>query len=429
MAKPGFSVTEIENIINRFEEINASNGNLIGFSEIKSALIPEDQTIERFRNLIIPILRKRGINITLNGTQFYYTKENEKVSNMETNSNRTKLHHTYVAPLFYRDLLTSVLMNDNPLFQGPPGCGKSITAENIGWELADTVFKRPDYKVTRLSLGGYFNPADLIGEMLLLDSPHGKGVVTNYIYGHLTEAAEKGYMLICDEVDCMSPEANSAFQRITETDGRIVIKTEKGSVEIKKHPQYRLIFTSNTHLTGDPSGMFGGAQVQNAAFRDRIQTTFEFDYMPSYEVQILLKDYKMPPKVCEMLYGTISGGIAPDKGLVNVLRAACKDGTIQAHLSMRTIMEFARHYKSYNGSDINKSHSWHKSMYYCFISKFPPQYRKQILEIIQTVCGSELVPTTDKKEIERHTDYLKKNGFFPLADTYLPEELKGVHGY
>ena len=54
---------------------------------------------------------------------------------------------------------------------------------------------------------------------------------------------------------------------------------------------------------------------------------------------------------------------------------------------------------------------------------------EHILETIQTVCGTELVPTLDRKEIEKHTDYLKRNGFFPLADTYLPEELKGIRGH
>lgn len=426
MAKPKYSPHETTGIAGYIK----SNGlTEFEFDHIKGMLATGDQTPERFRNLIIPQLLKLGIKISLDGQKVKVESMPQNNGNetmqAELESNKTKLTHQYVAPINYLDFFTAILMGDNALFYGPPGCGKSLTAEFIGHEMGKDIFKRNDYRVMRLSLGGYFNPADLTGEMLLMDSPHGTGVITKYIYGHLTEAVEKGYMLICDEVDCMSPEANSAFQRITETDGRVIVKTERGPVEIKKHPHYRLVFTSNTLLTGDPSGMFSGAQVQNSAFKDRINSIFEFDYQPMVERNILLKEYKLPAKVCEVLYGP--NGTDPTKGIVNLIRAACKAGTIQAHLSMRTLVEVAKHYRAFNGRDKNKSHSWHKSMFYCFVSKFPPQYHGQILGMIRQACGEELVPSINKPEIEKHNDYLKRNGFFPTEETYLPEELKALY--
>jgi hypothetical protein len=425
MAKPKYSPNETVEIAGYIKTNGLTE---IDFDHIKGFLASSDQTIERFKNLIVPQLFKLGIKVSIKGNMIKVESNSQNGNEpmkAESESNETRLTHQYVAPTNYLDCLTAILMGDNALFHGPPGCGKSLTAERIGHELGTEVFKRKDYKVGRLSLGGYFNPADLTGEMLLMDSPTGNGVVTQYIYGHLTEAVEKGYMLICDEVDCMSPEANSAFQRITETDGRVIIKTERGPVEIKKHPHYRLVFTSNTVLTGDPTGMFSGAQVQNSAFKDRINSIFEFDYMPMVERGILAKNYKLPTKVCEVLYGP--NGTDPTKGIVNLIRAACKAGTIQAHLSMRTIVEVAKHYRAFNGKDVNKCHSWHKSMYYCFISKFPPQYQNTILGMIRQAVGEELVPTIDKREIEKHTDYLKRNGFFPTEDTYMPEELKALY--
>ncbi len=399
------------------------------FADIKPFLSNADPTLERFRNLIAPEIRKKGIKVDIKGNTitFQHKEITQEMKPQEEISNKTKLEHAYVAPKFYKDLLISVIMGDHPLFNGPKGCGKSLTAEYLGHEIGKKAFHRTDYRVTRISLGGYFNPSDLIGETLLFDAPSGNGTITKFVLGHLAEAVKYGYMLICDEVDCMSPEANSAFQRITETDGKVIIKTETGTLEIPKHPHYRLIFTSNTKMRGDSSGMFNGAQVQNSAFIDRIPITFEFDYMPEYEAIILKEQYKLPTVVCEMLYGSPAGTVQPT-GLVPMLREACKNGTIQDQLSMRTIMEFARHYRAFKGGDVDKCHSWHKSMEYCFVSKFPEQYHNVVKNTIKDVCGAELIPTSDRKIIDSHTAYLKAKGFFPTEETYLPQELKMLSG-
>ena len=420
MAKPKLTDYEIETVIS---SLNNAGSSIIDFNEVKQSLVLGDQTIERFRNLIIPELNNRGFIANVNGNNIHFESPQKNTSST-SNSELTNLSHQFITPRNYSDLMIAVRMNGTPLFVGPKGCGKSITAEVLCHDLGKNYFKRDNYKVTRFSLGGCFNPADLLGEMLLFDSPLGGGVITKYVYGYLSEAVENGYALILDEVDCASPEVNSLLQRITETDGKIIIKTEKGSISIKRHPHYRLIYTANTYLTGDYTGMFAGAMNQNSAFRDRITAIFEFDYTPEHECMILLKDYKLPPKVVEALYGTQA---APMNGLVNVVRAACKAGTIQDSLSMRTITEFAKHYAAFNGPDKNKSYSWHKAMNICFVRKFPPQYHNQVRETIGKILGPELIPTEDRKEIEKHTDFLKSKGFFPTQDTYIPPELLGIY--
>lgn len=432
MPRPNITDQEITAIVNLVMETGEEKVTLPEAS-ILPLLHEDDQTPDRVTKLLKDELSTKGIKVRKSGNGFVFrattmapvsspniiNEVSKETGAVDPKQWATRLDHEYMTPrIIYSDVMIAIQNNCIPLLIGPPGCGKSIMLEQIAIDLG-IPFKR-------ISLNGVVDPADIIGDIQIISDGNG-GTVTKYTYGILTEAVEKGHMVIFDEVDTMHPMTNGIFQRITESDGQLVIKTEVGSKIIQKHPQYRVAYTANTDGYGDHTGMFAGAQVQNAAFLDRISIRFKVDYSPVTEHTILEENYKLPSGVLKALYGNDP---TDPNNLVNTIRARCADSNgWNAFLTMRTIMEIGKNYKSYHGPGVgefaNCTMSWHKTMLYCFVLAFPSIYQEDVKTLIRQMVGVEFSPTNDEDEIISPSvkKALKDKGFFPLADSFVPKQL------
>lgn len=460
MDRPRSTPSERKKVTDLINNAMDSDGKCtLSKKDVHACLNQDDPDIEdRMISLIKPKLKKEGITFKSNSDNYNFTVKAtaikdceetqtftqkgvvniEKGSIPKVNANpskgKTDIKHKYVYPPQFADVKHSILAGDIPLLVGPPGCGKSILLENVAHNLGEHHFNRPyalangelnpdRYKFIRMSLGGYIDPADIVGTVELVEDPEangGKGgVTTKFVPGALTEAVEHGYMVIFDEWDTMSPETNSVFQRITETDGKMVIKTEKGAMVIDRHPHFRMAFTANTYGDGDETGMFGGAQPQNAALKDRINCIYSIDYNPPVERRILQDFYKLPPKLLDKLYGTDPDCTETDKALVNNLRANQKknDDTIRGFLTMRIMMQIGEKYKFFG---------YHKTFNNYFLMKFPPSDHETIKATMASIFGKGLVPSDDRDFIDSNKNAVSKSGFDPLEDGYVPDELKGL---
>lgn len=441
MSKNPISNEEIKNLKEYFDKATADGpkAGLISIRDLLPLIDPTDQTAERITKLLAPRLEKEGIKLTRKGLGFEYsiisTNEKPMKTSLKNNptptpttststweSKVTRLNHNFMPPNDYGDIRRAVSLGDIVHLVGPPGCGKSITLEQVAIDL-----KIP---FVRFSLGGHIDPANLLGDIQLCDSESGQGIVTHYVKGILAEFAETGGMIIFDELDMMDASGNAVFQRVAETDGQIVIKTHdknKPTVVIQKHPLFRMAFTSNTEGHGDISGMFSGSQQQNTSLLDRINARFFVNYDTFNDFQIMAYDYKLPQGIIQALFGTTNGTKTDPDCLVSLIRKKCEgDNGWRTHLTSRILMDVAAHYASFNGTVPTTTFSWHKTMLYYFINKFPVHYRNAILDMIRSKVGVSFVPTNDDDFIISKGSELKAGNYFPNPDTFvLPSIYKG----
>ena len=125
---------------------------------------------------------------------------------------------------------------------------------------------------------------DLIGGFRLIDGQ------TVYQKGPVTEAMERGAVLLLDEIDLASNKI-MCLQPVLE--GKPLFLKKIGEV-VEPAPGFNIIATANTKGKGDEAGRFIGTNVLNEAFLERFPITFEQSY-PSMAVEkkIVAKELKI----------------------------------------------------------------------------------------------------------------------------------------
>jgi len=125
---------------------------------------------------------------------------------------------------------------------------------------------------------------DLIGGFRLIDGQ------TVYQKGPVTEAMERGAVLLLDEIDLASNKI-MCLQPVLE--GKPLFLKKIGEV-VEPAPGFNIVATANTKGKGDEAGRFIGTNVLNEAFLERFPITFEQSY-PSMTVEkkIVAKELKI----------------------------------------------------------------------------------------------------------------------------------------
>ena len=318
-----------------------------------------------------------------------FTKKVKKGNVKET---FTKFTTHYHAPSIFADVRDAISIGMQPYVSGPPGSGKSRLFEEIA-------LVKGQYCI-RQSLAHITDREDLIGAPAVQEK---NGVsITAFVMGLIPTAAREGWFVIFDELDRMSPEANMAFQKITEDGGRMVIQTDKGPEIIDKHPDFRMAFTGNTSCHGDATGLFPGAEEQDAAFLSRIGPKFELGYDHDIEKRVIAP--LLPKQVLSDLYDDSTS--ENKKGVVRLLRDACDtskgQGSINYQLSFRFMIRFAECFHMYG---------WNKAALYCLMNEFPEEFRGAVSDIITRRLGPEYKPTNDMAFIKANEQHLKDNGY------------------
>ena len=125
---------------------------------------------------------------------------------------------------------------------------------------------------------------NLIGGFRLIDGQ------TVYQKGPVTEAMERGAVLLLDEIDLASNKI-MCLQPVLE--GKPLFLKKIGEV-VEPAPGFNIVATANTKGKGDEAGRFIGTNVLNEAFLERFPITFEQSY-PSMTVEkkIVAKELKI----------------------------------------------------------------------------------------------------------------------------------------
>jgi hypothetical protein len=294
-----------------------------------------------------------------------------KKSNLEERPGITQTQWTteFIAPNYFNTLVSQVRKGRYAVLVGPKGCGKSRSAEEVMEKLG--LF------YVRIAMGEVRDPIELIGTKEIVninDVP-----VTKYVGGLLTEAVDKGWGVILDEIDSVSPNVVMTFQKLFEEGTNLTICTETGVEVIPKNPNYRMICTANTWGFGDDTGNYAGTRIQNRSTWDRLRPKIDCDYDPAIEKQIV-RPY-LPEAVIHALYNT--GGEPSEEGIINKIRKQIADEEIDDEMSFRSVLYFAQEYEEMG---------WHEGMYY-FVNEFRPENREVVAKIITDHLSFEFIPT------------------------------------
>ena len=242
---------------------------------------------------------------------------------------------------------------------GLSGNGKTLSVEQACAQLGR--------ELIRVNITIETDEDDLIGGFRLVDG------ATVWHNGPVTEALERGAILLLDEVDLASNKI-LCLQSILEGKGVFLKKIGK---YVKPTKGFNVFATANTKGKGSDDGRFIGTNVLNEAFLERFPVTFEQTYpTPATEQKIL-------------------EGIALDLGVedrdfckrlvdwADIIRKTFYDGGIDEIISTRRLVHIIRAFSIFKDKA--------KSIQVC-VSRFDDETKQSFLELYDKVDADFVMP-------------------------------------
>ena len=245
--------------------------------------------------------------------------------------------------------------------------GLSGNGKTFGVEQACAQLKR---ELIRVNITIETDEDDLIGGFRLID---GNTVWHN---GPVTEALERGAVLLLDEIDLASNKI-LCLQPILEGKGIFLKKIGKF---VQPANGFNVVATANTKGKGSDDGRFIGTNVLNEAFLERFPVTYEQDYpSPKIEQRIL-------------------GGIAAQLGVTDtnfikrlvdwgdIIRKTFYDVGIEEIISTRRLVHIVRAFSIFNDKA--------KSIQVC-VNRFDDETKQAFLELYDKVDADFQLPNEE----------------------------------
>ena len=245
--------------------------------------------------------------------------------------------------------------------------GLSGNGKTFGVEQACAQLKR---ELIRVNITIETDEDDLIGGFRLID---GNTVWHN---GPVTEALERGAVLLLDEIDLASNKI-LCLQPVLEGKGIFLKKIGKF---VQPANGFNIVATANTKGKGSDDGRFIGTNVLNEAFLERFPVTYEQDYpSPKIEQRIL-------------------GGIAAQLGVTDtnfikrlvdwgdIIRKTFYDGGIEEIISTRRLVHIVRAFAIFKDKA--------KSIQVC-VNRFDDETKQAFLELYDKVDADFQLPNQE----------------------------------
>jgi len=242
---------------------------------------------------------------------------------------------------------------------GLSGNGKTFCVEQVCAQL--------NRELIRVNITIETDEDDLIGGFRLVN---GETVWHN---GPVTEALERGAVLLLDEVDLASNKI-LCLQSILEGKGVFLKKIGRF---VKPASGFTVVATANTKGKGSDDGRFIGTNVLNEAFLERFPVTFEQSYpAPATEQKIL-------------------EGVALDLGVedrdfckrlvdwADIIRKTFYDGGIEEIISTRRLVHIIRAYSIFQDKA--------KAIQVC-VNRFDDETKQSFLELYDKVDADFQMP-------------------------------------
>ena len=235
---------------------------------------------------------------------------------------------------------------------GLSGNGKTLSVEQACAQLGR--------ELIRVNITIETDEDDLIGGFRLV------GGATVWHNGPVTEALQRGAILLLDEVDLASNKI-LCLQSILEGKGVFLKKIGK---YVKPTKGFNVFATANTKGKGSDDGRFIGTNVLNEAFLERFPVTFEQSYpTPATEQKILegialdlgVEDRDFCKRLCDWS---------------DVIRKTFYDGGIDEIISTRRLVHIIRAYSIFKDKA--------KALQVC-INRFDDETKQAFLELYDKI--------------------------------------------
>jgi cobaltochelatase CobS len=160
-----------------------------------------------------------------------------------------------------------------------------------------------------------------------------------------------------------------------ETNGKVILPDHPSSDPMDKmvnpHPSFRIVLTDNTALGGDHTGHYVGTNVQNEAFRDRIDKFIRLGYMPVKAEQQMVNNH---------VPGVPKAQLADMIRFANMVRGAFDAGELEAAtISPRTLIRWARDGLLFGNFEL--------AFRYCFMNGLSPDDEGVVTTLYFKVFG------------------------------------------
>ena len=254
---------------------------------------------------------------------------------------------------------------------GLSGNGKTLSVEQACAQLGR--------ELIRVNITIETDEDDLIGGFRLV------GGATVWHNGPVTEALQRGAILLLDEVDLASNKI-LCLQSILEGKGVFLKKIGK---YVKPTKGFNVFATANTKGKGSDDGRFIGTNVLNEAFLERFPVTFEQSYpTPATEQKILegialdlgVEDRDFCKRLCDWS---------------DVIRKTFYDGGIDEIFSTRRLVHIIRAYAIFKDKA--------KAIQVC-VNRFDDVTKQSFLDLYDKIDVDFVMPTEDqqKESLDAH---------------------------
>lgn len=160
-----------------------------------------------------------------------------------------------------------IALRDNlpALLIGETGTGKTSVIRRLAF------LREQPY--VRVNMTGFTTPDDLIGSKSI------KGDETYFEYGIITDAMNRGAILVLDEINATTPDCLFILHGLLDEDRRITLPN--GEI-IMPHPDFRVFATCNPD--------YEGTRSMNKAFLDRFPIILNIYHLPVPEEMKLIRE-------------------------------------------------------------------------------------------------------------------------------------------
>lgn len=257
------------------------------------------------------------------GKQFYFSKgktwfdssdwKPEHAQDIPSVNPHHVFDHTYALALLMS------MEHDKPIMAyGPPGCGKSVTPEQVCARV-----NRPFLFVS--GMGGA-EPADYIG------SPWVTNGSMEWKDGKASYAVRNGYFMLYDEPFKVAAQNNMWCQSLLDDRRVLQLQGHPDPVHgtLKAHERFRIALADNVQGLGDGMDRYA-ADIQDQSLLSRCTYNVQVDYISqAEEIKILSGMY---PTIASDVVGKVVA-------LAALLRNAWKKGTVKKPYSVRDTQTF-----------------------------------------------------------------------------------------